>query len=334
MAPLWWPPAIETSPKQRGDPRQPEHGSNRRHPSDVSNHRPPDPVRPTPSAEAAGRIVFPAVADDYETTLIQLAGSLEASHVAHRPLTTISATDRVEQARAIAEAQTLNNLPVVDAEQGVIGVLENLNGEIPGYARPREDVRSVRYAMRPLSDRILIESHSSLESLLHDLLRPPFYQLVVTAGEIDGIVTVSNLNKAPIRVLCYATVAHLETAMAQAIRRLTNNDDEAAVALLGTDGAAQVAGTYRRLRHGNLNADLLDATTLKQKGLILHELGVFEEIGTASVNAEFQHLYEQLRNPLMHMSPFVAETIEGLQAFAADLDRARQRTREAIAASR
>jgi hypothetical protein len=36
----------------------------------------------------------------------------------------------------------------------------------------------------------------------------------------------------------------------------------------------------------------------------------------------------------MHMSPFVAETIEGLQAFAADLDRARQRTREAIAASR
>jgi hypothetical protein len=73
--------------------------------------------------------------------------------------------------------------------------------------------------MRPLSDRILIESQSSLESLLQDLLRPPFYQLVVTAGQIDGIVTVSDLNKAPVRVLRYATVAHLETATAQAIGR-------------------------------------------------------------------------------------------------------------------
>lgn len=271
--------------------------------------------------------------DDYETTLVQLAASLHVVHVAHRPLRTISARASIGEAHAIATSQTLNNLPVLDDSDGIVGVIENLNGEIDNYARPREDVRAVRFAMRPLSDRMLIESQSSLEGLLSDLLAPPYYQLVVTAGQIDGIVTVADLNKAPVRVLSYATMAHLETAMAAAIRRLTNGDDEFAVAKLGDDAAAQVADAYRRLRRGSLNADLLDATTLRQKGVILAGLGVFQDAGHRSVESEFEHLYEQLRNPLMHMSPFVADSIDGLRAFAADLDQARHRTRQALAAS-
>jgi hypothetical protein len=187
--------------------------------------------------------------------------------------------------------------------------------------------------MRSLSDRMLIESQSSLEDLLIDLLMPPYYQLVVTAGHIDGIVTVADLNKAPVRVLSYATIAHLETAMSHAIRHLTGSDDKHAVGLLGRDGAAQVSAVQRQLSRGKLNADLLDATTLKQKGIILSELGVFEDAGGVSLRDELQHLYEQLRNPLMHMSPFVADSIDGLREFAADLAQARRRTQQAVAAA-
>ena len=267
--------------------------------------------------------------DDYETTLVQLAASLQVAHIAHRPLRTVSARAGVAEALAIASSLTLNNLPVVDDSDGVVGVLENLNGEIEGYPRPRQDVRAARFAMRPLSARMLIESQSSLEGVFSNLLAPPYYQLVVTAGQIDGIVTAADLNKAPVRVLLYATVAHLETAMSRAIRELMA-DDELAVATLGEDAAAQVRDAHHRLRQGRLNADLLDATTLKQKGVILGELAVFEDNGGRTVEGEFQDLYEHLRNPIMHMSPFVAESIDGLRALLADLERARCRTQQAL----
>jgi predicted transcriptional regulator len=273
------------------------------------------------------------LADDYQTTLAQLEASLQVQHVAHRPLTTVSATAAMGQAQAIAASQTLNNLPVVDDSDGIVGVLENLNGEIKDYPRPRVDVRAVRHAMRPLVGRMLVECRCSLEGLLTDLVVPPYYQLVVTAGQIDGIVTVADLNKAPVRVMAYATVAHLETAMANAIRNRTNGDDKVAVAMLGPDSAAQVSDAHRRLREGYLNADLLDATTFKQKGVILAELGVFGQSSSSTVKREFEGLYERLRNPLMHMSPFVAESIDGLRDFVADLEQARRRTHEAVAAT-
>jgi CBS domain-containing protein len=271
--------------------------------------------------------------DDYEATLAQLEASLQVQHVAQRPLLTISARAGIGEARGLAANLTLNNLPVVDDTGSIIGVLENLNGEIPDYARPREDVRVVRHAMRSLTDRMLVESRCSLERLFRDLLSPPFYQLVVTAGQVDGIVTVADLNKAPVRVVSYTTVARLETAMGAAIRSKTNHDDDAAIAELGKDAAAQVRDLHRRLKAAYLNVDLLDATTFKQKGMILAGLSVFENSGEITVRSEFELLYERLRNPLMHMGPLVAESIDGLREFAADLERARYRTAQAIAAA-
>jgi hypothetical protein len=82
------------------------------------------------------------VIDNYETTLVQLAASLRVGHVAHWPLTTIAARAPLAQAQAIARSQTLNNLPVVDEADGIVGVLENVNREIADYAVPRDDARA------------------------------------------------------------------------------------------------------------------------------------------------------------------------------------------------
>ena len=186
---------------------------------------------------------------------------------------------------------------------------------------------------RPLNDRILVESQQSIEALLSDLLTAPYYQLVVTEGRIDGIVTVSDLNKAPVRVLAYATVARLETAMSAAIRAVANNDDNAAIGHLGESAAGQVRGYHQDLREQHLNVALLDATTFKQKGIILAELNVYADGDDRAMKSEFNGLYKRLRNPLMHMSPFVGESIPDLQRFAADLKQARRRTQEALRAA-
>lgn len=260
--------------------------------------------------------------DAYAETLAQLEAALQVRHIVRRPLITVDADATAEEAAQFAAEHAIDNLPVVDDDGAVIGVLENARSE------PRPDVKTVREAMRPLDDSILVESQRSIEGLLEDLLEAPYYELVVSEGRIDGIVTASDLNKAPVRVLAYTTVARLETAMAGAIRHATKGDDEAAIRTLGSSGAGQVRSDHERLREGNLNAALLAATTFKQKGVILARLGVFA--GGDAVEQEFDDLYQHLRNPLMHMTPFVAESIEGLREFAADLATARRRTDEAL----
>jgi predicted transcriptional regulator len=271
------------------------------------------------------------VRDDYEQTLAHLEASLQVRHLAHRPLITVRLEATPEEAQNVAAAWTMNNLPVVAKDGAIVGVLENVNGEIETRPLPRDDVRRVEFSMQPLSDRMLVESQRSLEGLLDELLTPPYYQLVVTAGHIDGIVTASDLNKAPVRVMAYATIAHLETVMTAAIREKTDSDDAAAVGELRLSGAKQVNAAYRKLRRGDLNATLLDATTFKQKGVILAELGIFAPCGVISVEAEFDALYKRLRNPLMHAHPFVADSIAGLRDFSGLLARARARAAEALA---
>jgi CBS-domain-containing membrane protein len=273
------------------------------------------------------------VQDEYAETLSELETALQVRHIAHRPLVTIARDAKPAAAERLASGKTLNNLPVRGADGAIVGVLENINGEIPSVKRPRVDVSAVSYSMRTLDDRIVVESRQSIERLLRDLLSPPYYQLVVTDGRIDGIVTVSDLNKAPVRVLAYATVARLEAAMSVAIRTVTRNSDEAAIQALGEGGAGQVRGHHRQLREQHLNVALLDATTFRQKGIILAKLRVFADGDDRTIQAEFDGLYERLRNPLMHTSPFVGESIPGLQRFAEDLERARQRTKEALVAA-
>jgi CBS domain-containing protein len=268
------------------------------------------------------------VADAYAETLSQLEAALQVRHIARRPLITVTAEATPAEAAQLAAEHAINNLPVVGADGDVVGVLENVGGEIADGPRPRADVGTVRDSMRPLNDGVLVESQRSIEGLLEDLLEAPYYQLVVSEGRIDGIVTASDLNKAPVRVLAYATVARLETAMTAAIRHATKGDDEAAVRTLGGSGAGQVRADHERLKEGNLNAALLAATTFKQKGIILARLGVFG--GGDTVEQEFDDLYQRLRNPLMHMTPFVAESIAGLREFATDLATARRRTDEAL----
>ncbi|MDA0184055.1 CBS domain-containing protein [Solirubrobacter phytolaccae] len=170
--------------------------------------------------------------DEYAETLVELEAALQVRHIAHRPLVTIARDAKPAAAERLASGKTLNNLPVRGADGAIVGVLENINGGKLAVERPRLDVSAVSHSMRTLDDRIVVESRQTIERLLQDLLSPPYYQLVVTDGRIDGIVTVSDLNKAPVRVLAYATMARLETAMSVAIRTVTRNSDEAAIQAL------------------------------------------------------------------------------------------------------
>lgn len=75
--------------------------------------------------------------------------------IASAPLHACYADELVSAVRAWAEPATINNVPV-QQEGGLIGVLENINGDITGAPVPAADQR-VRNVMRPLAQDMLVE---------------------------------------------------------------------------------------------------------------------------------------------------------------------------------
>ena len=266
---------------------------------------------------------------DFERTIEDLQGALRVAHIAESPIKVADVGESVSTVRSWSGPGTINNVPVT--RSGVIvGVLENINGDVDGYATLPDNGKAGQ-ALRNLSADMLVEGALPLDGFLQELLVPPHYRLVLRGGKIDAIVTPSDLNKLAVRLLAYCAVAHLEETMLRVIRARVG-DDEAAVALLGPDGARQVSRSYADLKGNLINPSMLGVTSLKQKGTILARAGVFLG-GAREVEADFAAIYEGLRNPLAHAGDYLTDSLEGLRRFTTDLERVRVFTQQASAAS-
>jgi hypothetical protein len=72
--------------------------------------------------------------------------------------------------------------------------------------------------MRPLSDENLIGADASIVNFVRDADRQPC-RLIVSGPEISGLVSLSDLQRLPVRAALFAMVTHLEMIMADSIRR-------------------------------------------------------------------------------------------------------------------
>jgi predicted transcriptional regulator len=260
---------------------------------------------------------------EFDETIARLRAALHVTHVATSPLLSADAREPVRVVRSWAEAAAISNVPVV--ERGiVVGVLENVAGDLLDAPRPL-DAQQSGQAMRRLAADMLIESTARLDRVLEVLLEPPYYRLVLREGRVDSIVTPSDLNKLPVRVVAFTMLAHLEAAAVLAIDA-PREEHLDAVALLGTDEAAQVDAEWRRLQNQRLDLSPLDVTTLAQKGAILAALHLF--LDSEEAVKDFRRIYARLRNPVMHVGDYVSDSLPELQAFIADLDVVRRRTDE------
>jgi hypothetical protein len=173
---------------------------------------------------------------------------------------------------------------------------------------------------------MLVEGRQPLRVFLRELPLPPFYRLVLSDRAIDAIVTPSDANKLPVRLVAFTMVVHLETAMLNVARLRADGDDEVAILELDEGGFGQVMDLHRRMAERRLNVSPLEVTTLKQKGQILVGQGVFADEEEAM--EDFTAIYEQLRNPLVHLSPYVSDSFESLSEFTRNMERMDDRTSE------
>ncbi len=273
--------------------------------------------------------------DPFQRTMGDLEASLRVAHVATAPLRVAYPSQTVVEIRAWASLDAINNVPLC-REGAVIGVVENLNGDLRPSPRgippeaPHDDQR-VDAVARRLSSDMLIEGRQPLAGLIEELLKPPHYRLVIRGGQMDAIVTPSDLGKLPMRVLAYTSIAHLEATMTDAIRRMYTTEEDA-VASLSPSTQAQILGDLDRMHSKNLEPSLIEVATLEQKGLMLAATGTFSG-DRECITKEFRDLYGKLRNPLMHAASFVDDSLEALSRLKRNLDVIRQRTAEAVAAA-
>jgi hypothetical protein len=105
-------------------------------------------------------------------------------------------------------------LPVTElADDRIVGLLE-----ITRYRHSATVDRSVGEAMRPLSEENLIGADASILAFVRDAdLRK--CRLVVSGSQISGLVTLSDLQRLPVRAALFGLVTYLEILMAEVIRQ-------------------------------------------------------------------------------------------------------------------
>jgi hypothetical protein len=187
----------------------------------------------------------------------------------------------------------------------VIGVLE----------RDETVKGSVRENMRILDDSVLVSSDEPLTRFVPLLKKYP-YRLVLVGTEIKGIVTRSDIAKAPVRLLAFTLVSHLEMVMTDVIRKRCP-DDEAVLHYLDKQRQKKLEGRLKRKRGHNLVLPMIELADLSDKRYVLSEIYA---LGQKAVQ-ELKEV-EELRNAVAHARDY-AKTDEDLSAFIERMSLAR-----------
>jgi len=120
------------------------------------------------------------------------------------------------EAVAARNREAFDYLPVVEQER-IIGLLKLVD---------RADGRGlVRDQMDPLSESNLIGADASILTFIRGADQHGC-RLVVSGERIFGLVSLSDLQRLPVRAALFGMVTHLESEMMKAIQREFNNSDE------------------------------------------------------------------------------------------------------------
>jgi predicted transcriptional regulator len=231
---------------------------------------------------------------DFERTFKALEDGLQVEHIAEFDLKTCRPADPVGMVWADPNIASYDQLPVRNS-RGIVGVLERQNG-----ATSSPEKALVEQAMVPLDSAMLASNSQPVASLL-DTIQTTRYRLVVKGGDIEGIVTPSDLLKLPVRLYAFMLVTHLEMLMAAVIRsRYRNEPIEAWMSQLSNGRQCRVREKIQSFSRQKLDPDPIELTDFCDKREILKHF--HESAGRFVRDMED---VERLRNSLAHASNYL-----------------------------
>lgn len=213
--------------------------------------------------------------------------------------------ETVAAAVARARAGSFGFLPVVDTRAGrkaaIVGVVDVAAKEAGELYE-----QTVGDAMRPLGEEYLIGADASILAFIRDADHHPF-RLVVSGNEISGLVTVSDLQRLPVRGALFAMVTQLEMTMAEVIRRGFAEPAEW-ITELSPERAGKMRQTIEAARTEDTLVDPLLFTQFGDKVSLINRCWPFPK-GGASSKTRFQKEMkdiQQLRDNLAHANDYAS----------------------------
>lgn len=181
---------------------------------------------------------------------------------------------------------------------GVLDVAASMSGVAAGQA--------VRDHMQPLGEGHLIGADASILTFIRDADRHPF-RFVVSGREINGLVSVSDLQRLPVRAALFAIVTQLEMTMADVVRRRFSQPD-AWMRLLSQGRAEKARKNIASAKSEDTLVDRLLYTEFCDKVTIIEKAKIV--LGDGSVKkGRFQRDMkdiQNLRDNLAHANDYAA----------------------------
>lgn len=218
--------------------------------------------------------------DLLQRTMQGLESGLHVEHIATFGLVTCDRNEPPAEVYDDPERASYDFIPVRD-EGRVVAVLERPN-----------------LTPRPLDDTMLVSGQTPLTWFVRHALESP-YRLVIRHGNIEGIVTRSDLQKLPVRLLVFTLITHLEMTMADLIRRAL--DEDAWVQLLSENRRHKLREKQQSLLRGRMDLPLIELTEFCDKRDIIKKH--FKQ--GKRFEKELKAI-ENLRNTIAHAGSFAS----------------------------
>lgn len=223
-------------------------------------------------------------------TMAGLEAGFRVSHIAAFELEVCAPDVSVNSALSDPGLLDFDHIPVKEGSR-IVGMLDRESAKGRG---------SVRDHMRPLDGGMLVSAEEPLPRFLPTLAESA-YRLVVQGTRIEGIVTLSDVAKLPVRLLAFTSVAHLEAVITIAIRSDCPNDDEKWLSLMG----GQRKGIEKRLQERRKqNIHLLSPIEV---AYLSEKITVVSKLRRLTKLESDRKLITNFRNSLAHDGDFVKE---------------------------
>ncbi len=234
--------------------------------------------------------------DIFETLHSGLTVALIATE--RRQLVTCRLNESLSAVVPQSKEKQYDYLPVTDDDGGdIVGLLHTR--ECVQLASGTERVKS---HFRPLSEGDLIGANASILGFIKDVDSKPC-RLIVSESEIIGLVTLSDLQRLPVRAALFALITGFERTMAGAIRKKYTVDKDW-LRLLGKCRREKINGEVEESKKQDGFVDKLLFTQFCDKVDILTKSPFFpSSLSKTKMRHQLKEI-EELRNKVAHANDY------------------------------